>query len=102
VRRHPDIKWLRRARDIPQFVLQQQRLLDSLWRLLASGGKLLYTTCSVFHEENPLLVAEFLARHANARLLPLCGVKMVEGAPEGMLLPDHEHDGFYFALLQKM
>ncbi len=102
VRRHPDMKWQRRARDIPQFVLQQQRLLDSLWRLLASGGKLLYTTCSIFHEENSLQVAGFLARHADAGLLPLCGVKTLEGTPEGLLLPDHEHDGFYYALLQKM
>lgn len=102
VRRHPDIKWLRRRGDIPQFVLQQQRLLGSLWRLLASGGKLLYTTCSVFQEENSLQVAEFLTRHADARVLPLCGVKTLDGTPEGQLLPDNEHDGFYYALLQKM
>jgi 16S rRNA (cytosine967-C5)-methyltransferase len=102
VRRHPDIKWLRRARDIPQFVAQQRRLLDSLWRLLASGGKLLYTTCSIFQEENSLQVAEFLARHADAELLSLCGVKTLHGTPEGQLLPDNEHDGFYYALLQKI
>jgi 16S rRNA (cytosine967-C5)-methyltransferase len=102
VRRHPDIKWLRRESDIPQLVLQQQRLLDALWRLLASGGKLLYTTCSIFQEENSLQVAEFLARHADARLLPLCGLKTLDGTPEGQLLPDNEHDGFYYALLQKM
>jgi len=102
VRRHPDIKWLRRESDIPRFVLQQQRLLDALWRLLASGGKLLYTTCSIFQEENSLQVADFLVRHADARLLPLCGVKTLDGTPEGQLLPDNEHDGFYYALLQKM
>jgi 16S rRNA (cytosine967-C5)-methyltransferase len=101
VRRHPDIKWLRRTSDIPRFVLQQERLLGSLWRLLASGGKLLYTTCSVFREENSLQVAAFLARHADARLLPLCGVITLDGTPEGQLLPDNEHDGFYYALLQK-
>ena len=102
VRRHPDIKWLRRAADIPQFVLQQRRLLDSLWRLLASGGKLLYTTCSIFQEENSLQIAEFLARHADAGRLPLCAVKTLDGIPEGQLLPDNEHDGFYYALLQKI
>ncbi len=101
VRRHPDIKWLRRASDIPQFVLQQRRLLDSLWRLLASGGKLLYTTCSVFEEENSRQVADFLACHADAARLPLCGVKTLDGRPEGLLLPDNEHDGFFYALLQK-
>ena len=101
VRRHPDIKWLRRAADIPQFALQQRRLLDSLWRMLASGGKLLYTTCSVFQEENAQQVADFLAQHADAKLLPLCGAKTLDGRLEGLLLPDSEHDGFFYALFQK-
>ena len=101
VRRHPDIKWLRRASDIAQFAAQQARILGSLWRLLASGGKLLYTTCSVFQEENSLQVAAFLVRHADAGLLPVCGVKSLDGIPEGQLLPDNEHDGFFYALLQK-
>ncbi|MDB5810547.1 MAG: sun protein [Betaproteobacteria bacterium] len=102
VRRHPDIKWLRRASDIAQFAKQQRRMLDSLWRLVASGGKLLYTTCSVFQEENSLQVADFLVRHADAKQLPLSGVNTVDGTPDGQLLPDNEHDGFFFALLQKL
>ena len=101
VRRHPDIKWLRRASDVAQFARQQARMLDSLWRLLASGGKLLYTTCSIFQEENSLQIEAFLARHADAKLLPLCGLKILDRAPEGQLLPDNEHDGFFYALLQK-
>ena len=102
VRRHPDIKWLRRASDIPRFVKQQAQMLDGLWRLLASGGKLLYTTCSIFQEENSLQVADFLVRHADAELLPLCGVKILDGTPDGQLLPDNEHDGFFYALLKKI
>ena len=102
VRRHPDIKWLRRASDIAQFKRQQQSMLDSLWRLLASGGKLLYTTCSIFQEENSLQVADFLGRHADARQLPLRGVTTLDGTPDGQLLPDNEHDGFFYALLQKL
>ncbi len=101
VRRHPDIKWLRRMSDIPQFVKQQQLMLDSLWRLLASGGKLLYTTCSIFQEENSLQVADFLVRHADAKQLPLSGVHALDRTPDGQLLPDSEHDGFFYALLQK-
>ena len=101
VRRHPDIKWLRRASDVAQFVRQQRALLDALWRLLASGGKLLYTTCSIFQEENSLQVADFLGRHADATQLPLRGVKTLDGIPDGQLLPDTEHDGFFYALLQK-
>jgi 16S rRNA (cytosine967-C5)-methyltransferase len=69
--------------------------------LLASGGKFLYTTCSIFQEENALRIEAFLARHADAKLLPLCGLKMLDGTPEGLLLPDNEHDGFFYALLQK-
>ena len=77
-------------------------MLESLWRLLASGGKLLYTTCSIFQEENSLQAADFLTRHADAKLLPLCGVKTLDGTPDGQLLPDNEHDGFFYALFQKI
>lgn len=101
VRRHPDIKWLRRPGDVSQFVAQQAQMLDSVWRLLASGGKLLYTTCSIFQEENSSQVAEFLTRHTDAQSLPLCGLKTLDGIPQGQLLPDSEHDGFFYALLQK-
>ena len=101
VRRHPDIKWLRRASDIAQFVSQQRELLEALWPLLASDGKLLYTTCSVFQEENSQQIAEFLERHPDARRLPTGGAT-TDGTPEGQLLPDSEHDGFFYALLQKI
>lgn len=101
VRRHPDIKWLRRAVDIARFATQQRAMLDALWRVLASGGKLLYATCSIFDEENSQQIEDFLARHADARRLPLSGVVSTNGIPEGQLLPDNEHDGFFYALLQK-
>jgi 16S rRNA (cytosine967-C5)-methyltransferase len=95
VRRHPDIKWLRRASDIPGFAAQQRRLLEALWKVVAHGGKLLYVTCSIFGEEDHDTISGFAARHPDARILG--------GMPgrEGLLLPDDDHDGFYFALLQK-
>ena len=95
VRRHPDIKWLRRASDIAGFAAQQQRLLEALWKVLARGGKLLYVTCSVFREEDHVITGNFAARHPDARILG--------GMPgrDGLLLPDDEHDGFYYALLRK-
>ncbi len=71
VRRHPDIKWLRRAEDIRALAAQQRRLLEALWHTLAAGGKLLYATCSVFPAENQLQVSAFLQSHPEARLLPL-------------------------------
>jgi len=96
VRRHPDIKWLRREPDIAKFARQQVEILDALWRVLAPGGKLLYATCSLFPEENSAQVAAFAARHEDCLRLELAG------APELQLLPTPEHDGFYYVLLQKL
>ncbi|MGE5319309.1 MAG: 16S rRNA (cytosine(967)-C(5))-methyltransferase RsmB [Hyphomicrobiaceae bacterium] len=96
VRRHPDIKWLRRDADIAGFASQQAEILEAVWKVLAPGGKLLYATCSVFALENGLQVAAFAARHADCRRLPI-----ERGEPERHLLPQPEHDGFYYALLQK-
>lgn len=90
VRRHPDIKYLRRESDIRRFVHLQAEIVDQLWPLLKAGGKLLYATCSVFPEENGAQIDAFLVRQAAARRLT-----------EERLLPREEHDGFYYALLQK-
>jgi len=97
VRRHPDIKWLRRESDLPQFAASQKKILDALWQTLARDGKLLYATCSVFAEENKLQVEDFLHHHPDARLLPFSR----GGATDGQLLPDSQHDGFFYALLHK-
>jgi len=95
VRRHPDIKWLRKTADVAVFAERQGRMLDALWRVLAPGGKLLYVTCSVFPEENDGVVDAFAARTPAARRAAL-----PDGAP-AQLLPGPEHDGFFFALLEK-
>jgi 16S rRNA (cytosine967-C5)-methyltransferase len=98
VRRNPDIKWLRRPDDIPQFAAQQAVMLEALWRLLVPGGTLLYATCSLFNEENDGQVRAFLARHAgDAERCPL-----PEPLSDGSLRPDAEYDGFFYALLRKM
>jgi 16S rRNA (cytosine967-C5)-methyltransferase len=101
VRRHPDIKWLRRAGDLARFATQQQRILDALWQLLARGGKLLYATCSLFHEENHAQVAAFLERHGDAVRLITPGAHHDTRHSAGQWLPDEWHDGFFYALLQK-
>jgi len=94
VRRHPDIKWLRRESDIARMSVMQGRMLDALWQVLAPGGKLLYATCSVFPQENTQTIDSFLARNKQARLLS------IEGLDHGQLLPDASHDGFFYALLE--
>lgn len=95
VRRHPDIKWLRRESDIAAFCAQQKAVLHGLWSTLAKGGKLLYATCSVFEQENQQQIMAFLASLNDATMLPLPGLK------EQQLIPCDQHDGFYYALLQK-
>jgi 16S rRNA (cytosine967-C5)-methyltransferase len=92
VRRHPDIKWLRRKKDIASFAAQQSEILQSLWALLAQGGLLLYATCSIFKQENQDVIDGFLAKIPGARQVSL---------PDGQLLPTDQHDGFFYALLQK-
>jgi 16S rRNA (cytosine967-C5)-methyltransferase len=95
-RRHPDIKWLRRATDIDAFAKRQARILEALWRALATGGKLLYVTCSVFPEENDAVIDAFAAHTPGARR-----ARLADGGP-AQLLPCPEHDGFFFALLEKL
>lgn len=97
VRRHPDIKWLRREEDIANLAARASLLLDSLWRVVCPGGKLLFVTCSVFQEENRAQIDAFVGRHADARIVPLPGTD----AEDLQLLPDAGHDGFYYALLER-
>jgi 16S rRNA (cytosine967-C5)-methyltransferase len=103
VRRHPDAKWLRRESDIAGFATTQAAIVDALWRTLAPGGKMVYATCSVFARENGAQVEAFVGRHADARRLPALyatpAAKDRDAQPYA--LPDAEHDGFYYALLQK-
>ncbi len=102
VRRHPDIKLLRRADDLVALSAQQQRLLEALWPLLVSGGMLLYVTCSVFRVENSDVVQAFLERHADASVSPLDVDWGHAQSPGRQILPGQQGmDGFYFARLIK-
>lgn len=104
VRRHVDIKWLRREADIVSFVQQQSAILQHLWHLLAKGGKLLYVTCSIFVEENQQQIDHFLRENADATQLPILLTNDFANnitIQDGQLIPNHHHDGFFYALLQK-
>jgi 16S rRNA (cytosine967-C5)-methyltransferase len=108
VRRHPDVRWLRRADDLPALAAEQADLLDALWPLLVPGGRLLYCTCSVFLCEGSAQIDAFLQRHDDA-------VRAATPPSPGHLLPLPDNDkttppprvrgvadGFYLALLEKL
>jgi len=107
IRRHPDIKLLRRASDIEALAGLQTKLLDALWPLLAPSGRLLYVTCSVLAAENDAVVGDFLARHSDARedrVLPNYNIRdlMVEKTCGVQVMPGSQGlDGFYFACLER-
>lgn len=101
IRRHPDIKHLRRESDIAVLAQRQRELLEALWPLLAPGGILLYVTCSILPQENEQVVAAFLRDHADASVQSIevdWGVVTQNGR---QLLPAADHDGFFFSRLCK-
>lgn len=104
VRRHPDVRWLRRESDVAQLAAQQARLLKTLWPLLKPGGRLVYCTCSVFRAEGEDQVRAFLAHNREARLLPSPGHLWPSMSLESDAVTDNQssdHDGFFYALLEK-
>lgn len=104
VRRHPDIRWLRRASDIEQLASIQRKLLGTLWALLKPGGRLLYCTCSVFKAEGQHQIDKFLTNNKNAVLLPSPGHLIANSHLNLAVVADNalnNHDGFFYALLEK-
>jgi 16S rRNA (cytosine967-C5)-methyltransferase len=110
IRRHPDIKWLRRPSDLPALAERESALLASLWPRLAPGGRLLYATCSVFRAEGATAIDRFLAATPGAvdvtesASLQLTGLAAPESPGEtGLtLLPGIAGtDGFYYACLER-
>ena len=105
VRRHPDVRWLRRPSDIVQLASTQAALLNTLWPLLKPGGYLVYCTCSVFKAEGVSQAQTFLANHSDAVLMASPGHLLPQSSPLGADFPDNllrEHDGFYYARFKKL
>jgi 16S rRNA (cytosine967-C5)-methyltransferase len=102
IRRHPDIKHLRRPGDVAALVAEQSRLLDAIWPLLARGGRLTYATCSVLAAENQAQIAAFCQRTPSARALPLAlpGFRAAGGGWQN-LSGVGDQDGFFYASLQR-
>lgn len=109
IRRHPDIKWLRRASDIEELVELQQKIVDAMWQLLKPGGTMVYATCSILPQENSEQIKSFIARTDDAILEPtlLNGTDLGKSAlaPSEFgwqILPGERNmDGFYYAVLTK-
>lgn len=102
IRRHPDIKLLRRAEDIDALVKLQQQILTQAWSLLAPQGILLYATCSILKQENEQQIEQFLSQHRDAEALPIqatWGLERLQGRQ--ILTGMHAMDGFYYARLRK-
>ena len=99
IRRHPDIKWLRKADDIEKLVVLQQQILKNIWSLLKPGGTLLYATCSILPEENSQQIQQFISENNNAKLVPISENDKNIG---WQILPNEQSmDGFYYAKLEK-
>ena len=102
VRRHPDIRWLRRKADSAQLATLSGQILDNLWQMLVTDGKLLFVTCSLWPQESEAQAAAFAKRHQALRL-PAPG-QLLPGAAapdESRASPAHDHDGLFYALFQK-
>ena len=101
IRRHPDIKWLRKETDIAQLVELQKKILSALWEKLRPNGVLLYATCSVLPEENCEQIQVFLNTHADAELLPLPFSDDKSAVGFQFIPQPNSGDGFYYAKLRK-
>ncbi|WP_297466698.1 RsmB/NOP family class I SAM-dependent RNA methyltransferase [Thermococcus sp.] len=103
IAKNPELRWRLREKNIPKVVSLQKELIESAWRLLKPGGRLLYSTCSMLREENEGVVKWFLARHENARLIPLNGPYDEGFLPGTMRAWPHRHGtiGFFYALIEK-
>jgi 16S rRNA (cytosine967-C5)-methyltransferase len=102
IRRQPDIKWHRKADDIPRLVDIQSRILRALWPLLKPGGRLLYCTCSVLKAENEFQINGFLSDHKDAKVVPLDDkFGHASGLGRQRFPGEDNMDGFFYALLHK-
>ncbi len=102
IRRHPDIKLLRRADDLEKLAKEQLRLLTAIWDLLKPDGLLVYATCSIFSIENVDVLQAFLATHGSAREEKIKANWGIECTIGRQIFPGtHDMDGFYYARLKK-
>ncbi|MCL1068060.1 16S rRNA (cytosine(967)-C(5))-methyltransferase RsmB [Shewanella olleyana] len=101
IRRHPDIKWLRKNNDIEELALLQQQIIDHCWKWLKPGGTMLYATCSILPQENSQQIEQFLQRTPDATLIQIAQQSSAEDIGWQILPGQNNMDGFYYARLVK-
>ncbi|MCZ4339339.1 16S rRNA (cytosine(967)-C(5))-methyltransferase RsmB [Shewanella colwelliana] len=101
IRRHPDIKWLRKQADIEELATLQSKILDHCWQWLKPGGTLLYATCSILPQENAEQISAFLARTKDATLIPIAQQPNSDDVGWQITPGQDNMDGFYYARLIK-
>jgi 16S rRNA (cytosine967-C5)-methyltransferase len=100
VRRHPDVRWLRRPDDVAALARTQAQLLDALWPLLKPGGRLVYATCSIFRDEGERQIDAFLQRaRTGGPRLASASPGHLAGLPDNPGMPTALGDGFFYALI---
>lgn len=103
IRRHPDIKWLRREADIAAAAVRQRDLLGALWPLLAPGGRLVYATCSILRAEGAAVIRDFTAAQSDARERPIDAAWGESEVAGRRIAPgQYDFDGFYYAVLERV
>ncbi|QDF77027.1 MULTISPECIES: 16S rRNA (cytosine(967)-C(5))-methyltransferase RsmB [Shewanella] len=101
IRRHPDIKWLRKQADIEELATLQSQILDHCWQWLKPGGTLLYATCSILPQENAEQIDAFLARTQDATLVPIAQQQNRDDIGWQIIPGQDNMDGFYYVRLVK-
>jgi len=101
IRRHPDIRWLRKSSDIDNLAALQREILEALWTTLKPGGTMLYATCSILPKENKDQIKRFVAETDDATLVPLIKTETSENPGRQILPGEQQMDGFYYARLVK-
>ena len=92
IKRKPDIKWKRKIEDIEEITNIQQEILENCSKYLKKGAFLVYSTCSIFKEENEQIIYKFLEKNNNFKIVDNSTINII---------PDEEKDGFFICKLQK-
>ncbi|WP_019000497.1 16S rRNA (cytosine(967)-C(5))-methyltransferase RsmB [Succinimonas amylolytica] len=102
IRRHPDIRWIRTEAEIHNIIAIQRKIIRNIWKVLKTGGTLLYTTCSIIPDENSGIIRDFLKEYPDAKLWPVSENESPDNPGLQRLPGDYGGDGFFYARIKKL